>query len=214
MVVLLVAFALAAMFTKSGNSPSDVQTAQQASSSHEKDPASVSSESDREGVVRIPLDKTLDEAKAEGLYSESNSGSASVDRTHRNSEKTSNQENTSSSDGQTGQSTESATVEQAAAAGQGLDANVISQLRSHGIREGDLAKIDRMVAEGVDPKEIAQSLRKNGNPNLAAVMDQVSRKPKKEDKPKKEEKAKKQEKEQKANGDDDQQQDNTENDDD
>ncbi|MBN6188072.1 hypothetical protein JQN58_14445 [Aneurinibacillus sp. BA2021] len=170
--VLLVAFALAALFIKSGSAPSGT-TAQ--SSVNEGENTALAAQTDETPTVeRIPLNKTLDEAKAEGLHSNARTThSASGHTNEGTSDRTKSTSAATSAD--SGNTSEK---EQAAVSGEGLDANTVSQLRSHGIREGDLAKIDRMVAEGFDPKEIAQSLRKNGNPNLANVMDQVPRKPK------------------------------------
>ncbi|MCI1693489.1 hypothetical protein [Aneurinibacillus aneurinilyticus] len=182
-VVLIVAFTLAALFMKFGATPSNGQTTTPASPSQKE---TASSESDENGVVQVPLGKTLDEAKAEGLYSESETKrTSSSDSTYRNSQ---------TGERQTGGSSSGSRPEKdnnlSAVSGEGLDANTVNQLRGYGIREGDLAKIDRMVADGFDPKEIAQSLRKNGNPNLASVVEQVPRKPKKEDKEGKKEKDK------------------------
>lgn len=170
--VLLVAFALAALFIKSGSAPSGT-TAQ--SSVNGTENTALAAQTDQSPIVeRIPLNKTLDEAKAEGLHSNARSThSASGHMNEGTSERAK-----STSTAISANSGNTSEKEQAAVSGDGLDANTVNQLRSHGIREGDLAKIDRMVAEGFDPKEIAQSLRKNGNPNLANVMDQVPQKPK------------------------------------
>lgn len=182
-IVLIIAFTLTALFMKSGDTISNGQTTAHVSPPQKETAAS---ESDGDGVVQVPLGKTLDEAKAEGLYSESETKrTSSSDNTYRNTQTGERQAGESSSGNRPVQSNDLAAV-----SGEGLDANTVSQLRSHGIREGDLAKIDRMVADGFDPKEIAQSLRKNGNPNLASVVEQVPRKPKKEDKAEKKEKDK------------------------
>jgi hypothetical protein len=185
-IFLLIAFAFAALFMKSGSSSPSTQTASSSPGSQETN--SASSETDSGGVVRVPLDKTLDEAKAEGIYTEENSSGSRSSSNNTNEDNYQNERQpTNSSSVSTASSNPSGqntAAEQAAVSGQGLDGNTINQLRSYGIRESDLAKIDKMVADGFDPKEIAQSLRKNGNPNLAAVMDQVPRKPKKEEKPK------------------------------
>ncbi|MED0678123.1 hypothetical protein P4S83_07130 [Aneurinibacillus thermoaerophilus] len=198
--MVLLAFAFATLFIKPNNvSPSNGQSATNTPLS--KTENATSSKVTETGVVLIPLNKTLDEAKAEGLYSEPgytvSSSSASKEQNDTKTSQKQREANASysssvaTSSGVTPANPGQQAVTEASAAGQGLDANTINQLRSYGIREGDLAKIDRMVAEGIDPKEIAHSLRKNGNPNLAAVMEQVPRKPKKEKKSKEEEKEKK-----------------------
>lgn len=144
------------------------------------------------GVTRVPLNKTLDEARTEGLLDSSVPVSSSSNQTSDSASSGGTQTVNTVPSNSAPAATGSSVPVIAAQPGAGLDANTVSQLRSFGIREGDLSKIDKMVADGFDPKEIAQSLRKNGNNNLAAVMDQVPRKPKAEQIPpglKKEEKA-------------------------
>ncbi|KIV59005.1 hypothetical protein [Aneurinibacillus migulanus] len=182
-IVLIIALTLASLFMKSGDTTSNGQTTAHVSPPQKE---TGTSENDGNEVVQVPLGKTLDEAKAEGLYFESETKrTSSSNNTYRNTETGERQTGGTSSGNRPAQSNDLTAV-----SGEGLDANTVSQLRSHGIREGDLSKIDRMVADGFDPKEIAQSLRKNGNPNLASVMEQVPRKPKKEDKTEKKEKDK------------------------
>jgi hypothetical protein len=193
--LLLLAFAFAALFMKNGTESPPNSKEEANPPSQVKTEAATSSETAGSEVVRVPLNKTLDEAKAEGLYTDSTRSTAAHSGEQRQHKKSPPEEttqgNVSAASTLPADNSEQIT-NQTAVPGQGLDANTVSKLRSHGIREGDLAKIDQLIAEGFDPKEIAQSLRKNGNPNLAAVMEQVPRKPKKEKKPKKEEKAKEQ----------------------
>lgn len=174
--VLLVAFALTALLSKSGSTPSDTVT--QTPTTETENVSTSAQAKGSQSVIRIPLNKTLDEAKAEGIYPDTRTAQSSSSK--QTNQSTTEHSVSSSSTPSSGQTSGTKEKEQAAISGQGLDSNTVNQLRSHGIREGDLVKIDRMVAEGFDPKEIAQSLRKNGNPNLASVMDQVPRKPKPE----------------------------------
>jgi hypothetical protein len=196
-IVLLLAFIFAALLMKN-NTESPPTTGKEETNppSQVKTEAATSSETTENEVVRVPLNKTLDEAKAEGLYTESTRSTAAHSGEQKQHKKSTPEEttqgNVSAASTLPADNSGQITNQTAAVPGQGLDANTVGKLRSHGIREGDLAKIDQLIAEGFDPKEIAQSLRKNGNPNLAAVIEQVPRKPKKEKKPKKEEKKKEQ----------------------
>ncbi|WCN37201.1 hypothetical protein [Aneurinibacillus uraniidurans] len=200
-VVILVGIA-ATLLSKSSTPPASPQAAQPAASGTAQQQVASSTDVTDSAVTQVPLNKTRDEAEAEGLLDDQ--GSVSKPSKHnRNStasesdskqtvDKTSDTQNASSI---TPPAATASSTPPSAQAGAGLDAATVNQLRSYGIREGDLSKINKMVADGFDPKEIAQSLRKNGNHNLASVIDQVPRRPKAEPAPqdkKKDEKVEKQ----------------------
>jgi hypothetical protein len=120
------------------------------------------------GITATPLNKTLDEARTEGVYSGSGGNSSyNMNRSSNGGASSTNQVESLP------ETTMTSIQPETGQPGIGLDANTINQLRSFGIREGDLAKIDRMIAEGFDPKELAKSLRNNGNQNLAAIVENV-----------------------------------------
>lgn len=202
-VVILVGIA-ATLLSKSSTPPVSSQAVQPAASGTTQQQAVASSTDATDSTVtQVPLNKTRDEAEAEGLLDDQGSVSkpSKHNRTSTTSESASNQAVDKTSDTQNASSvtpqaaTANSSTTSSAQAGAGLDAATVNQLRSYGIREGDLSKINKMVADGFDPKEIAQSLRKNGNHNLASVIDQVPRRPKAEPAPqdkKKDEKVEKQ----------------------
>ncbi|BAU29483.1 hypothetical protein DFP93_12353 [Aneurinibacillus soli] len=197
-VVILIGI-VATLFSKSDSPTAAPQTVQPAPDATQA--VASSADAADSNVTQVPLNKTREEAQAEGLLDdeETVSKSSKHNRTSTSSEssdkqtvdKTSVTPNTPSVTPPAVTSNATTSVQ----TGTGLDATTVSQLRSYGIREGDLSKIDKMVADGFDPKEIAQSLRKNGNNNLASVIDQVPRRPKAEPAPqdkKKDEKVEKQ----------------------
>lgn len=203
-VVILVGIA-ATLLSKSSTPPASPQATQPAASGTAQQQVASSTDVTDSAVTQVPLNKTRDEAEAEGLLD--GQGSVSKPSKHnRNStaseseskqtvDKTNATQNASSVTPPA--ATTASSTPPSAQAGAGLDAATVNQLRSYGIREGDLSKINKMVADGFDPKEIAQSLRKNGNHNLASVIDQVPRRPKAEPAPqdkKKDEKVEKQQK--------------------
>ncbi|WCK56199.1 hypothetical protein PP175_09925 [Aneurinibacillus sp. Ricciae_BoGa-3] len=137
-------------------------------------------------VTMTPIDKTKDQAQTDvAINNNSNASSSGSDQSNGGYGAASSQNyngnaaNASGASGQSAASSAAAGTAATAQAGQGLDANTVNQLRNYGIRQGDLQKIDQMVADGTDPKEIAKSLRDNGNQHLAAIMETVPRRPKK-----------------------------------
>jgi hypothetical protein len=165
-----------------GSSVSSPQSAQVAGSQS----GSANGQTIDNRVTMTPIDRTKDQAQADVATNNNssayNSGSGQNGGYGQSAASGSQNTNGASPTGGSSQPASNSSIGVTGTtgqAGQGLDTNTVNQLRSYGIRQGDLQKIDQMVADGTDPKEIAKSLRDNGNQHLAAVMETVPRRPKK-----------------------------------